>query len=96
MAACKPNPSPFARGISIQEDVGQRGGGDGLDVMGRDGEGVLEEQAIAERMPHRAEGHGGREKTRGHHGELDRRLAPAAARDPYRLLMPSEMAVHNC
>ena len=83
-------------GRLVQKDVGQRGGGDGLDVVGRDGEGVLEEQAVAERVPHRAEGHGCREETRSHHGELDRRLAPAAARDAYRLLMPSEMAVHSC
>ena len=50
--------------------------------MGSHGESVLEEQAVAERMPHRAERHGDREKPRSHHGELDRRLTPLVPREP--------------
>ena len=65
-----------------------------MNVVRGCGEGVLDEQPVAERMSERRERRYHCQEPRHDDGELDCGLTPLAPCD-YRLFMPSDMASHS-
>ena len=81
--------------MSVQEDVHDGHGRDGLDMVGGDGEGVLDQQPVAERPPQRHEGDGDGKRARSHDRKLHRRLTAFPNQPPYNPLIPSAMAFQS-